>query len=87
MNSDVSNLNINATNMNTDSSSGGANAGNESILKPISNKAKREPLPMRLRALPLSFWQQPNQPNVSPGTMYLPPLFKNEIDGVDDSNG
>lgn len=47
-------------------------------LKPISSKAKREALPMRLRALPASFWQQPNQPNVSPGTMYLPPLFKNE---------
>jgi hypothetical protein len=54
-------------------------------LRPISNKAKRDPLPMRLRALPLSFWQQPNQPNVSPGTMYLPPLFKNEIDSVDDN--
>jgi hypothetical protein len=47
-------------------------------LKPLSSKAKREPLPMRLRALPPSFWQQPNQPNVSPGTMYLPPLFKND---------
>ena len=56
-------------------------------LRPISNKAKRDPLPMRLRALPLSFWQQPNQPNVSPGTMYLPPLFKNEIDSVVDDNG
>lgn len=33
---------------------------------------------MRLRALPPSFWQQPNQSNVSPGTMYLPPLFKND---------
>lgn len=55
-------------------------------LKPISNKAKREPLPMRLRALPMSFWQQPNQPNVSPGTMYLlPPLFKNEIDNVEET--
>ncbi len=33
---------------------------------------------MRLRALPPSFWQQPNvQPNVAPSTMYLPPLFKN----------
>ena len=33
---------------------------------------------MRLRALPPSFWQQPNvQPNVTPSTMYLPPLFKN----------
>jgi hypothetical protein len=53
-------------------------------LKPISSKAKREPLPMRLRALPSSFWQQPNQPNISPSTMYLPPLFKNEIDNVND---
>lgn len=33
---------------------------------------------MRLRALPPSFWQQPNQSNISPGTMYLPPLFKND---------
>ena len=32
---------------------------------------------MRLRELPASFWQQPNQSNISPGTMYLPPLFKN----------
>ena len=33
---------------------------------------------MRLRALPPSFWQQPNvQPNVAPSAMYLPPLFKN----------
>lgn len=59
-------------------------------LKPISNKAKREPLPMRLRALPPSFWQQPNQPNATLSTMYLPPLFKNEIienvlDETDDS--
>ncbi len=69
------------------------NNNNNSIhLKPLSNKAKREPLPMRLRALPPSFWQQPNQPNVSPGTMYLPPLFKNEnieasnlVNEVDDS--
>ncbi|CAF0716223.1 unnamed protein product [Brachionus calyciflorus] len=49
-------------------------------LKPISNRQKRDPLPMRLRALPPSFWQQPNQPNISPATMYLPPLFKNDID-------
>ena len=62
------------------------NAESSPILKPISNKAKREPLPMRLRALPMSFWQQPNQPNVSPATMYLPPLFKNEIDAVENNN-
>ncbi len=31
---------------------------------------------MRLRALPPSFWQQPNlQPNVAPSSMCLPPLF------------
>jgi len=62
---------------------------NNSIhLKPISNKAKREPLPMRLRALPPSFWQQPNQPNSSLNTMYLPPLFKNDIieSVIDDNN-
>lgn len=81
MSSDVSNLNINGTNMNSDHFS---DVNNE-LLKPISSKAKREPLPMRLRALPMSFWQQPNQPNVSPGAMYLPPLFKNEIDSVDDT--
>jgi hypothetical protein len=34
----------------------------------------------------MSFWQQPNQPNVSPATMYLPPLFKNEIDAVENNN-
>jgi hypothetical protein len=36
-----------------------------------------EPLPMRLRALPQSFWQQPNHTNcLSPGAVYpvLPPL-------------
>ncbi|ESO90458.1 hypothetical protein LOTGIDRAFT_123177 [Lottia gigantea] len=36
-----------------------------------------EPLPMKLRALPQSFWQQPNQPHqVSPGNIFrvLPPL-------------
>ena len=37
-----------------------------------------DPLPMRLRALPQSFWQQPNVPHsVSPGASYptLPPLI------------
>lgn len=38
---------------------------------------------MRLRALPPSFWQQPNQPNPFPGAMYLPPLFKNDLEGID----
>ena len=40
-----------------------------------------EPLPMRLRALPQSFWQQPNVPhNVPPSTTYpiLPPLYGKE---------
>jgi len=38
---------------------------------------KKEPLPMKLRALPQSFWQQPNVANpLSPGAVYstLPPL-------------
>lgn len=36
-----------------------------------------EPVPMRLRALPQSFWKQPNVPNpVSPAPLFpsLPPL-------------
>lgn len=38
-----------------------------------------DPLPMKLRALPNSFWVQPNKPaNVSPGSVYpvLPPLTR-----------
>ena len=45
-----------------------------------------EPLPMKLRALPQSFWQQPNAVNsASPGTMYavLPPLCKTDQSGPD----
>ncbi|XP_021913908.1 uncharacterized protein LOC110827008 isoform X1 [Zootermopsis nevadensis] len=41
------------------------------------HKPKKEPLPMKLRALPQSFWQQPNNTNsLSPGAVYpvLPPL-------------
>ncbi|KAF6018479.1 hypothetical protein EB796_023214 [Bugula neritina] len=45
---------------------------------------KRDPLPMRLRAFPQSFWQQPNQPvGVSPAVCHkvLPPLaMKDEFD-------
>ncbi|PSN38352.1 hypothetical protein C0J52_06937 [Blattella germanica] len=44
---------------------------------PSKQKPKKEPLPMKLRALPQSFWQQPNQTNcLSPGAVYpiLPPL-------------
>ncbi|XP_064611916.1 uncharacterized protein LOC135475896 [Liolophura sinensis] len=40
-------------------------------------RPKKDPLPMRLRALPQSFWQQPNTPNyISPATCFatLPPL-------------
>ncbi|XP_069683560.1 uncharacterized protein [Periplaneta americana] len=51
----------------------------EGIKKTDSSKpkAKKEPLPMKLRALPQSFWQQPNHTNcLSPGAVYpiLPPL-------------
>jgi len=40
-----------------------------------------EPLPMRLRALPQSFWKQPNNPTaLSPGNIFssLPPLTKED---------
>ncbi len=36
---------------------------------------------MRLRALPQSFWQQPNQQqNINPSSMCLPPLNKYDFD-------
>ncbi|XP_033122490.1 uncharacterized protein LOC117121396 [Anneissia japonica] len=44
-------------------------------------KPKRDPMPMRRRALPQSFWQQPNSPaSLPPGSTYtvLPPLWKHE---------
>lgn len=49
-----------------------------------------EPLPMKLRALPQSFWQQPNHTNsLSPGAVYpvLPPLSslgtaRDDVDSV-----
>ncbi|XP_059481619.1 uncharacterized protein LOC132200282 [Neocloeon triangulifer] len=46
---------------------------------PPRPQVKRDPLPMKLRALPHSFWVQPNKPaNVSPGSVYpvLPPLTR-----------
>lgn len=48
---------------------------------PPKLKPKREPLPMKLRALPQSFWQQPNIAHqVSPSTLFpvLPPLAYKE---------
>lgn len=51
------------------------------------NKTHRDPLPMRMRALPQSFWQQPNRPhNVSPATIYavLPPLVTRDGEDVTD---
>lgn len=47
----------------------------------MKTKIRKDPIPMRLRALPQSFWQQPNTVNpASPGSMYsvLPPLCKME---------
>jgi hypothetical protein len=44
-----------------------------------------EPIPMRMRALPQSMWQEPNVPhNVSPATVYpvLPPLVTREGDDI-----
>ncbi|XP_049957783.1 uncharacterized protein LOC126474359, partial [Schistocerca serialis cubense] len=48
-------------------------------------RARREPLPMKLRALPQSFWQQPNAAGgLSPGAVYpvLPPLCCKDDDGA-----
>lgn len=46
---------------------------------PKTPKQRRDYLPMRMRALPQSFWQQPNHPHsISPGAQchrVLPPLF------------
>ena len=44
----------------------------------------KDPLPMRYRALPQSFFQQPNKPqNIEPTANYpvLPPLFQNDTTG------
>ncbi|GAB6019269.1 hypothetical protein CHUAL_000869 [Chamberlinius hualienensis] len=56
----------------------------DSGCKHNSNKfrVKKEPLPMKLRALPQSFWQQPNATiDISPGQIYakLPPLLSKEV--------
>lgn len=48
-----------------------------------------DPIPMRMRALPQSFWQQPNTPaNAPPGASYplLPSLFSRDT-GDDDVAG
>ena len=49
--------------------------GTSKLFNPLSRIS--EPLPIKLRALPQSFWQQPNQANpLPPGSVYstLPPL-------------
>ncbi|XP_012944291.1 uncharacterized protein DDB_G0271670 [Aplysia californica] len=54
---------------------------------PPKIKPKREPLPMKLRALPQSFWQQPNVAHqVSPATLFpiLPPLSQKESEEIMD---
>ncbi|KAJ8320630.1 hypothetical protein KUTeg_002217 [Tegillarca granosa] len=50
---------------------------------PPKLKPRREPVPMRRRALPQSFWKQPNVPNqVSPANLFpsLPPLCSREAE-------
>lgn len=50
---------------------------------PPKAKPRRDPLPMKLRALPQSFWQQPNVPQqVSPATNFrvLPPLCNRDTE-------
>lgn len=52
-----------------------------SVSTRVRAKPKKEPLPMKLRALPQSFWQQPDETSgVSPGIVMpvLPPLFKHD---------
>lgn len=54
---------------------------------PPKVKPRREPLPMKLRALPQSFWKQPNNPpTLSPGNLFssLPPLSSMKDDDVTD---
>ncbi|XP_035696567.1 uncharacterized protein LOC118429997 isoform X1 [Branchiostoma floridae] len=53
---------------------------------PSKGKPKRDTVPMRLRALPQSFWQQPNNMNNnSPGSLYpvLPPVVNKEVSDED----
>jgi hypothetical protein len=53
-------------------------------------KTKKDPLPMKLRALPQSFWQQPNVVNtVPPGSMYtvLPPVSKADQPSIAEITG
>ncbi|KAI0237036.1 hypothetical protein LSAT2_012482 [Lamellibrachia satsuma] len=48
---------------------------------PPKSRPRREPLPMRMRALPQSFWQQPNvADSVPPSSTYpiLPPLYSKD---------
>ncbi|BFZ23660.1 hypothetical protein BsWGS_26698 [Bradybaena similaris] len=50
---------------------------------PPKLKPRREPLPMKLRALPQSFWEQPNVAHqVSPATLFLPPLLNKDSEEV-----
>ncbi|XP_065298895.1 uncharacterized protein [Dermacentor albipictus] len=52
-----------------------------SVATRVRAKPKKEPLPMKLRALPQSFWQQPDETSgVSPAIVMpvLPPLFKHD---------
>lgn len=55
---------------------------------PPKMRPRRESVPMRLRALPQSFWKQPNVPNqVSPANVFpsLPPLCSREsLDEITD---
>jgi hypothetical protein len=59
----------------------------KTLKHPVGPKPKphREPVPMRMRALPQSIWQEPNVPhNVSPATVYpvLPPLVTREGEDI-----
>ncbi|KAF0296047.1 hypothetical protein FJT64_006511 [Amphibalanus amphitrite] len=55
----------------------------ESVLLTPKSRYKREPLPMKLRALPQSFWQQPNTNITAPSSAALPPLVTTARDSQD----
>ncbi|XP_045109710.1 uncharacterized protein LOC123503773 [Portunus trituberculatus] len=55
---------------------------------PVRPKLKKDPLPMKMRAFPQSFWLQPNKNNLPPSCSTLPPLIlgKDSSDMFDSSS-
>ncbi|XP_037076514.1 uncharacterized protein LOC119097576 [Pollicipes pollicipes] len=55
----------------------------ETVIGTPKSRFRREPLPMKMRALPQSFWQQPNTNSTSPSSGSLPPLVTTAKDAQD----